>query len=637
MAEAVKVKAFVLLLFVFFISVFYGCGGAAGESDSGSGSTTTSSASYVDLIASSPQINSDGTSTITLTALVKDSKNRALSGETVEFKATSGTLTVSSNTTDASGQAAATLDTIGNKANRTITVTATAGSITSTMNIAVIGTTIDISGQDGLALGASAIYTITLKDSSGTGIPNQTVTLSSLYNTLSATTITTNSSGQGTVTLTATDSTGRQDTLSASGFGSSGSKSIAVNTVAFTFTAPSSSTTIPINTSTSATVNYTSAATPQAGVTVYFTASRGTLSSSSATTNSAGNATVQIESTTTGESTITATIAGGASTQITVEFVATNPVTIDLQADPKVIGINSGNATTQNSMITAVLRDSANNPVKNKKINFSLIADGSVGKLSPDTATSNSAGAASVYYIAGPSYSGTEGVTIKASVEGMTLSTTVKLTVARTSLFIAIGTGDKIYKPTTETYRKDFAVIVTDSGGNPVSGATVTARLTPVAYLKGYYSGTVSNPVWNPTLESSHPNPPLSPYAEPLLPTNYCGNEDITYWPDTKYTSNGILDAGEDYNGNGLLDPGGIAGVTPSVTTDDNGVGTIGVTYPKQFATWVYIRLEVTVSVSGTEGMAHTLFMLLYAADDYTTMLPPDSPFGYSTTCSDAQ
>jgi hypothetical protein len=139
------------------------------------------------------------------------------------------------------------------------------------------------------------------------------------------------------------------------------------------------------------------------------------------------------------------------------------------------------------------------------------------------------------------------------------------------------------------------------------------------------------------TLETGHPNPPQSPYADPLLPSIYCGNEDITYWPDTKYTMNGILDAGEDYNGNGVLDPGGIAGVTPSVTTDATGVGTIGVTYAKEFATWAIVRLEVTVSVSGTEESAHTLYWLRYAADDYTTMLPPDSPFGFSTTCSDAK
>lgn len=624
-----KVKYLKLLIPILLLYILYGCGGPVGESESDSSSTT--SASYLDLLASSSEMNSAGTSTVTLTALVKDSRNRALSGATVDFSADSGSLIVNSATTDASGQATATLGTGGDKSNRTITVTATSGSITSTNTIAVVGTTIDISGQDGLAYNSSAEYTFTLKDSAGNGIPNQTMTISSLYNTLDRSIITTNGSGQGTATLTATDSVGHEDTISASAFGATGIKTVNVDTVTFTFTAPTANSTININTPTNVTVNYTSGATPQAGVTILFTTSRGVLSADTAVTNASGNATIQIQSTNVGEAILTASVAAGPSTQLPVEFLATNPVTIELQANPSVIVTNIGSATTQRSTITAVLRDSANNPVKDKKVNFTLTSDPSVGFLSPDSATTNSFGSASVYYIAGSSSSGIDGVVIQASVEGTTLSKTVNLTVAGTALFISVGTGDKISKHNTETYRKDFTVIVTDAAGHAVPDAYVTARLTPIAYLKGIY--TAAGQVL--TLGSSHPNPPLSPYADPLLTMNHCGNEDITYWPDTSRTLNGWLDEYEDYNGNGSLDPGNIAAVSSSVTTDENGLGTVSIFYTKQYASWVYVRLDVTVSVGGTEGTAHQIYLLRFAADDYTSSLPPDSPYGSSTTCAD--
>ncbi|MBU4074828.1 MAG: Ig-like domain-containing protein, partial [Proteobacteria bacterium] len=78
----------------------------------------------INLLVSNPQLNSDGVSSVTLTALVKDSGNRAMAEQTVTFTADSGILTIDSPVTSASGQATATLGTGGDQKNRTITVTA---------------------------------------------------------------------------------------------------------------------------------------------------------------------------------------------------------------------------------------------------------------------------------------------------------------------------------------------------------------------------------------------------------------------------------------------------------------------------------------------------------------------------------
>ena len=127
-----------------------------------------STSASLDLLVSNPQLNSDGLSTVTLTALVKDTGNRAMAGQTVTFTADSGILTTISSVTNGSGQATATLGTGGNQKNRTITVTAGVGSLTTTQTVEVAGTTVTISGQTNTVLyNSTTTLTVYLKDSAG--------------------------------------------------------------------------------------------------------------------------------------------------------------------------------------------------------------------------------------------------------------------------------------------------------------------------------------------------------------------------------------------------------------------------------------------------------------------------------------
>src|SRR5262249_676931 len=89
-------------------------------------------ASRIDLVVRSPQLDSDGTQSVTLTALVRDGANNVLSGIPVSFKApppSSASIQVTSGTTGATGTASALLTTGGDPSNRTITVTATTGNL----------------------------------------------------------------------------------------------------------------------------------------------------------------------------------------------------------------------------------------------------------------------------------------------------------------------------------------------------------------------------------------------------------------------------------------------------------------------------------------------------------------------------
>jgi hypothetical protein len=62
------------------------------------------------------------------------------------------------------------------------------------------------------------------------------------------------------------------------------------------------------------------------------------------------------------------------------------------------------------------------------------------------------------------------------------------------------------------------------------------------------------------------------------------------------------------------------------------------VIYPREYATWLQVRLRVSAVVAGTEGVGTATFILPGIAADYTsaTSSPPGvfSPYGQSSTCT---
>src|SRR5690606_18430204 len=100
------------------------------------------------LLASSPQMGSSPDATVTITAILKDSSNNLVADAPVVFSASSGALEVIQPVTGAAGQAAATLSPGGDPTNRAITVSANTGGVSQTVNIAVSGTNLSISGEN---------------------------------------------------------------------------------------------------------------------------------------------------------------------------------------------------------------------------------------------------------------------------------------------------------------------------------------------------------------------------------------------------------------------------------------------------------------------------------------------------------
>jgi hypothetical protein len=178
---------------------------------------------------------------------------------------------------------------------------------------------------------------------------------------------------------------------------------------------------------------------------------------------------------------------------------------------------------------------------------------------------------------------------------------------------IQFGTGNLVTPYSATLYKKDYSILISDASGNPVSGASVTVSVWPIAYRKGRYRwmsytpGAISEPgSW--VFDASLSN---------------CANEDVN--------RNGVRDAGEDINDNGALEPGVPITVNISGVTDAAGIANISLIYPKDRANWTDVELTVRGTVVGTESVAKNAFALPGLADDYTKLQvsPPGQPSPY--------
>jgi hypothetical protein len=606
-------------------------GGTTGTGP-GSGPTPTPGPTgiQVQLLASNSQMPSAGTTTIDLTAIVTDGTGQAVSGSAVVFSRGTDPSAFFTNITPASGQSDATgivtakLNLGANKSNRVINVTATTQGATGTTAVDVTGTTINVSGNTSLAFGASTTLTLTVTDSASVALQGFPMTITSAAgNSIAPAGGTTNSAGQVVVVVTATAGS---DTLTATAAGVIKTQALTVSGSSFAFTTPAANVDIPLNTATPVSITWLTSGVPQVGQPVTFSSSRGAIVGSPSTTDGTGATPgVTVSSSTAGPAVITAQGPGGnPAATVNVNFVATTASSVAAQAVPGTVYVTTGvpSQTNNLSTISAVVRDAANNLVKNANVNFTITADPSNGSLSAGSAITDVSGTASVIYTAGSISSPQNGVQLTATVTAVggvpvaPISDTAALTVAGQALLVRLGT-DNLLQSVPPLNKKKWVAVVTDAGGNAVAGATVRFALRPGRYEKGEYD--------------LPPPPPFTPQTWQQFPSATCANEDVNF--------NGILDGGEDLNGSGALEPPGVATVNPTGTTDASGIAEATITYPKNYATWVEVTLEARSGVAGNDPPTTATFVLPGLASDYTdlTVSPPGqlSPFGQSANCGD--
>jgi Bacterial Ig-like domain (group 1) len=564
-----------------------------------------------------PQIPSNNAKGATITALVRDASNNFLPNINVIFTADSGGVAVTQGTTDSTGAAKAVLSTPNDPSNRNITVTATVGSTSKTIVIPVVGTTLSVTGPQSLVLGSSGTYSIALTDSAGTGIPGTAVTVTSTVGTVSAATVTTDATGHGTFQVTG--ATAGNDNVTVSALGITSQQAVGVSGQNFVFSTPADGTSVNLGTAQTLTVHWTSNGAVQTGQAVNFAATRGTLSAATAVTDGAGNATVTIQSTTSGPSVISAS-ASGVQATLNLDFKATNPTAIEVQASPATIPVQG------QSTISAIVRDAANNLVEGQTVNFAL-TDITGGSLTVASATTDVQGRAQTVYKAASTPSASNGVKVTATVQGTAVTNSTNLTVGGQTVFLSLGTGVNISENSNLTqFIMPWSVSAIDAAGNPVNNIIITLTLHSKDYEKGKWKQGASAWIWDYATATG-----LVTIAYPG-----CPNEDANL--------NGVLDPGEDTSGNGnnngKLDPGDIALATPgTVTTGTDGSALFNVQYPEDHAFWVRSTLTATATVQGTETSTSATFqlpMLAKYVNDVTKDIPGRiSPYGVGVSCTD--
>ena len=588
-----------------------------GESDSttfsSTGSTTVSEEpASLELFANSIQLASSGSDEVELIALVKNEQSVLMEGVEVSFSAQTGDgveLQLIQPETAADGTARAVLTSRNDKSNRTITITAGAGSLSESVDITIRGTEVIINGASSVILNDTVDYTIRLQDSDGQPIDNEDVVLSVTNGTLSSTAVNTGANGQATVSYTASAS--GENTITASALNAETSFTVQVQQDEFNFVnLPTEE--VPLGQTQTITVQWRQDNTPVVGQEVTFSASRGVIDGDSTVqTDAEGQASIDISANNAGISSITATASDGSGNVLVsaltqIEFIATTPATIIADATLDNLGPDG-----QTSTISAVVRDANNNLVKNSVVNFT-VSDVSTGFVSPSQATTDSKGIATTVFTSG-SVSSNEAVIITASIaDDESISDEVALTVGARAFDIVIGTGNEIETPSTTSYLKKFAVFVSDSSGRPVSDVNLTASVNPVkynedgVYLKGRWVYNDVDSIWN------------------VVDVFQCDNEDKN--------DNGILDEGEDTNKDQQLTPGIVGTITLSNNgvTDENGFAELEYRYPESYAVWYFAEITVFGQSTGSEAQASMKYQLEILADDITDegRSPPANPFG---------
>ncbi|HMT94568.1 hypothetical protein [uncultured Thiothrix sp.] len=598
-----------------------GCGGGDGNqlSNDGGGNNTTTGAKFLEVSASSRQLGSSGDKPVTISAIAKDVNNNILKDATVQFSV-NNEATIEADTATATTGVKTALLTPGleNPENRTVTVTIKSGTLLKTLDIAITGTTLVVDGPARIALNTPTTFTAKLKDSAGKALANETVTINSSLNNaltpLSGSGFMTDANGEIQFTINAAVS--GTDTISVSALGVSSSKTLEISGDDFTITSTNSE--IKVKTPETISLKWTQNGVAQANKTINLAATRGEIKPSQMVmTDIHGQATFYVGSSTAGGTVVTATDAStGLSTSLTREFVATTPANLNMQVEKELLIPESS------TNVIAVVKDAADNPVKNQVVVFNL-EDTVGGKLSSSTATTDSLGKATIGYTAGNATSAKDGVKITSSLRltdpnaSPVADDYITLTVGGQGLRIVLGEDEKIVEEGL-FYKKSFGVIVTDSAGNPVKDKKVDFALIPLAYAKGSFA-----PCGVTLSDGTLSTKPI------FVQTASCVSEDID--------SDGLLDAGEDLNSSGRLEPTNAATVTNSAVTDSDGKVLATVIYPQSHALWNKVRLTARILVSGSEYVESTDFVLPVLAADVGScdISPPNavSPYGVDASC----
>lgn len=359
----------------------------------------------------------------------------------------------------------------------------------------------------------------------------------------------------------------------------------------------------------------------------------------------------------------TATITAGGVTQsqtipvqqgsVSIPAATASVATPKVEIDPAVVGVNTAGSTTQTATIRFKAFDSNSLPIKNVRVSFDLDGDpneiGGEFTSGDNLVYTDSNGIATTTYIPGDKATAPQGLKIRACYSGSDFtpsstgdaasgsaqcpaSATQTMTIDNEALNITIGSDDTITETTDGLrYVVKYVVQVVNASGQAKQGVTITPTLDLLGFEKGGFVYDELDSRWEQVVTS------VSTYQDRDVSSivySGCVNEDTN--------RNAIVDAGEDKDLDGKLEPRKSDAavsfiVSGQSTTDETGAVGLQVTYLKNVATWLRVKIYVSGSVAGTEGVG-TFETILPAPTEVlkkeSTPAFATNPYGAQASCS---
>jgi hypothetical protein len=427
------------------------------------------------------------------------------------------------------------------------------------------------------------------------------------------------------------------ETITATWQNVTATQTVSISNQSFSITAPAANAIIAVSPTPPTvpqpiTITWTASGVGQTG-TVVLSSTRGTLSATSVAATNGTIPTVTIYSPTAGEAIISATALNSsnqtvATTQTTVQFVATTPSTVSVQASPSTVPVQG------QSTITASVTDASGNPVYGATVDFTL-TDTTGGSLSAPNATTTVQGQATVTYTASTTSSKPNGVSIAVAVANTSVTSSTTLTVGGQTVFLSLGTGNTITPLNSTQYELPYTVQAVDAAGNGVSGVSVTFSVLSVSYETGDWICPLGAcTAWVPAVDA-----PAAPTGtDPLQVPGIGGCSPVQVYELNGQIQTTIPSTGVPSDWVKTSIPGNVAATdVGSATTGVGGTALVNIIYPKDHANWVAVALSATATVQGTQNSTTaTFFLPILAVDiDNAKVQPPgvNSPYGASLTC----
>jgi hypothetical protein len=602
-------------------------------------------AAKLSLISSQNTVKSDNSDNAELTAVALDADNAAVEGVTINFSAEAGYLSVSSVKTSADGTAKVNFSAGDTKKNQTVRITASAGSLKDIVLVKIDGTKVDLAST-GTDLG-TATLTIQVKDSGDKPVQDADVSLKSVdpedgitendmlqFSLIDATSYKTDVNGELKVKVIGGSQRGNA-MLRVECMGVSKTQSYTVSSggEAFSITDPSED---MVSLHTGGELPITVSAPGREFVKFITTFGQwkddgtGELSENKKLLSRvpvvSGKVSATLVSEEAGMATIQALDEATPSVSDTLKVAISAPsdkaAKISVQASATNLPPSTGDEINKVDII-ATVKNKDDQVVGGAPVVFSIEnTTGGGESISPVYVLTDNSGIAKSVFSSGSLSSSSAGVKVTASIADMPSvpAASVSLIIRGGATSLLIAAANTVTSVNSDTaYQLAMSVMVADANGSPVPNASVSLSLWPSMYATGYWDVCTSGSGTCPYHLSRHSNEDENRnlICDYCLP---CGNTN---------------DLNEDKNGDCELTPlNSAAGTIPaSVTTNENGVASFELVYPKRSAVWIQDEITASVVVSGTETKTTYREWLGYAVSDASYL--PDSPYNAEDILSD--